>query len=78
MIDIKIATAKLLYDEFQISESVTEKLFEKGFIQENDAKKVLIRNEYNKNKCSKEKQRLRNKLAAKYFVSVSLVEKTVL
>lgn len=77
MTNIRQATARLLRDDFQINESVTAMLFERGILQEPSAKKVLIRDEYIKLARPKEKQRLRSKLADKYCVSVSLVEKIV-
>lgn len=78
MTNIRQETAKLLKNEFQIAESVTALLFEKGVIRESEVKKVLIREEYYKKMQPKERQRLRSKLAEKYCVSVSLIEKTVL
>lgn len=78
MIDIRTSAARMLKNDFQIDEKVTYLLFEKGIIKEHDIKKVLIRNEYRNKVQPKEKQLLRNKIAQKYCVSVSLVEKVVL
>jgi len=77
MINIKTATAKLLKDQFQISEITTSVLFEKGILNEPSMKKVLIREEYMQKVREKGKQRLRGVLSEKYCVSVSLVEKSV-
>lgn len=78
MIDIRTSAARMLKNDFQIDEKVTYLLFEKGIIKEHDIKKVLIKNEYRTKVQPKEKQLLRNKIAQKYCVSVSLVEKVVL
>ena len=78
MINIQEATIKLFKEDYHIDEPVTAFLFEQGILQEHLAKKMLIRSEYEKKSSSKEKQRLRCKLAVKYCVSVSLVEKIVL
>lgn len=78
MIDIRTETAKLFKNDFNINEDVTAFLFEQGILQEYLAKRMLIKSEYEKKSASKEKQRLRSKLAAKYCVSVSCVEKIVL
>lgn len=77
MINIRANTAKLLKEEFNIEESVTARLFEKGILQEQLVKKVLVRDEYRKNARPKERNRLKGRLAEKYFISVALVEKIV-
>ena len=77
MINIKVATAKLLKDQFKIPESTTAILFDKGILNEPSMKKVLIREEYMQKVKEKGKQRLRGALSEKYCVSVSLVEKSV-
>lgn len=78
MIDIKKDTEQLLKKEFGISETVTKELFESGILHEHLMRKVLIKVEYKKKLKAKQKQLIRNKIAEKYCVSVSLVEKTVL
>ena len=77
MINIKTETAKLLWENFQIEKSITQELFDSGILHETVVKKVLIRDEYFKKAMPKEKQRLKNKLADKYCVSVELIEKIV-
>ncbi len=77
MIRIREGIAKLLKEEFQIEPNVTQLLFERGILNEKDCKKVLIRKDYETNVGPKEKQKTRNKIAEKYCVSVSLVEKIV-
>lgn len=78
MMLIRTETAKLLKEEFQIDPEVTAIMFEEGFLRECECRNVLIRNEYKKKAQSKERMRLRTKLADKYCVSVSLIEKVVL
>jgi hypothetical protein len=78
MIHIRTDTAKLLKNEFQIEPEVTKSLFDSGFLQDQHCRDRLIRDEYNRKSEPREKQRLRNKLAEKYCISVSLVEKITL
>jgi len=78
MINIRADAAKMLKAEFGIPPETTAMLFEKGIIREPEMKKVLLREEYLRSVGRNGKQVLRNKLASKYCVSVSLVEKTVL
>jgi len=77
MINIRSSTAKLLKDEFRIDPEITEKLFERGILQEHDCKKALIKQEYDKCVKDKGRQILRTKIAEKFCVSVKLVEKVV-
>ena len=78
MIDIRGNTAKLLKSDYGIDEETTVKLFETGVLQDHVMRNVLMRKDYERQISSKEKQRVRGKLAERYCVSVSLVEKTVL
>lgn len=77
MIKIREATAKLLKEEFQIEPEVTEILFARGILSEYNCRNVLIKKEYKDKAQPKEKNRLKNKLAENYCVSVFLVEKIV-
>jgi hypothetical protein len=78
MILVKNGIAKFLMDEFHISPQTTGILFDKGILTDKACRDVLIKMEYVEKTRPKEKLRLRNKLAEKYCVSVSLIEKTVL
>ena len=78
MINIRANTAKMLKDDFDIDSEVTSLLFEKGIVRESEVMKVLIKDDYIKNVKPKQKRILRNKLALKYCISISLVEKIVL
>ena len=75
MTDIKSATAKLLKDQFLINKETTESLFENKVLHEPDCRNALIRDEYKKKSRPKEKQRLKERIAEKYCISVCLVEK---
>ncbi|TSA57522.1 hypothetical protein D4R42_01390 [bacterium] len=75
MIDIRKRSAELLKENFQIEERVTDLLFEKGWIRDDIAKKILLKEEYKQKVEPNGKQILKGKLAAKYHVSVELVEK---
>jgi hypothetical protein len=75
MTDIKRATAKLLEDEFKVDPQTTNILFDNGILDFKECRDLLIKNEYVKKVEPKEKIRLRDKLAIKYCISVSLVEK---
>lgn len=77
MINIKSGTAKLMKEEFQIEEKVTQLLFEKGLIQEHDARKVLIKTEYERKVEPCGRQLLKEHIADRYCVSVATVEKII-
>jgi hypothetical protein len=74
MIDIRSCTAKYLKENYEIEEPVTELLFEDGLIKVEDAKKVLIREEYNQKAVMGDRTNLKYKLADKYCVSFNLVK----
>ena len=78
MTDIRSGISKLLNDEFQIAESITAELFERGILNEYSCRNVLIKDEYKKKAQSKERIRVRSKIAERYCISISLVEKIVL
>lgn len=76
--NIKTETAKLLKDTFEIDELTTCLLFEEGLLSITGCRNVLIKTEYKEKAKSKERIRLRTKLAEKYSISTVLVEKIVL
>jgi hypothetical protein len=78
IVQIRISTAKLLKDNFQIDPKITESMFNKGILANQGCRDALIRNEYKQKVEPGEKQRLRSRLAEKYCISISLVEKIVL
>ena len=78
MTNIKAETAKLLRDEFNVDPNVTALLFDKGVLSIPACRDMLIKEEYRRKLQPKERNRLKTKLADKYCVSVSLVEKAVL
>ncbi len=78
MTKLRTEAAKLLKEYFNIEPDVAEVMFDNGFLNELKVRDALIRLEYNKKLEPKEKIRLREKLARKYCVSISLVEKIVL
>lgn len=78
MINIKAASARLLKEQYQITEDTTRILFDKGILTEPAMKKVLIREEYRQKVNGKGKQLLRGVLSERYCVSISSIEKVVL
>jgi hypothetical protein len=77
MILVRNGTATILQTEFSIPAEVTAVLFEKGILSEKSCRDLLIKIEYKEKAAPKEKQRLKNKLADKYCISVELVEKII-
>jgi len=77
MINVKEDTASMLQEHFDIAPEITAALFEKGIIREVEMRKVLLREEYKSKVKRNGKQILRHDLAAKYCISVSLVEKII-
>lgn len=77
MIRIREGIAKLLKEEFQIEPNVTQLLFERGILNEKDCKKVLIKKEYEAKVEAKKKEILKDQIAEKYCISVSLVKKII-
>ena len=75
MTDIRSGISKLLNDEFQIAESITAELFERGILNEYSCRNVLIKKEYQDKARPKERQRVKGKIAERYCVSIKLVEK---
>ena len=78
MTNIKIATAKVLKNNFNIDELLTALLFEKGWLNEFSCRNILIKEEYKHRIQSKEKQRIKANLAERYCMSFKNVEKIVL
>jgi hypothetical protein len=77
MILVRNGTATILQAEFSIPAEVTAVLFEKGILSDKSCRDMLIKIEYKEKAIPKEKQRLKNKLADKYCISVELVEKII-
>jgi hypothetical protein len=77
MTDVKAETAKLLRDEFNIDPNVTNLLFDKGMLNFKICRDILIKEEYRRKAQSKERQRLKGRLAERYCVSLELVRKIV-
>jgi hypothetical protein len=75
MTNIKTETAKLLKEQFLIDNKTTESLFNNGLLQDQHCRDTLIRAEYKKKVEPKEKQRIKERIASKYCISVCLVEK---
>jgi hypothetical protein len=78
MINIREATAKTLKDEFEIDELTTALLFERGILSDQGCRNYLIKDEYHKKVRPKERERLKNKLADSFCISVDMVKKIVL
>lgn len=72
---IRESTARYVEDNFGLSESNTETLFDIGLFREDVARRVLIRDEYNQEARPGNKTDLKWELAEKYAVSTSTVEK---
>jgi len=78
IINIKVSVKKLLKEKYNIDPEVTDEMFRQGVLKEYNCRDMLIRDEFLKKAEPREKQRLRNKLAEKYCVSVKTVEKVTL
>jgi hypothetical protein len=76
--NIESATAELLKENFEIDEMTTALMFEEGLLSITGCRNFLIKTEYKQKAKSKERIRLRNRLAEKYCISTVLVEKIVL
>jgi hypothetical protein len=77
MINVKEATAKILKDEFGIDELTTALLFERDLLSYQGCRNLLIKEEYLKKAQPKERERLKNKLADRFCISVDMVKKIV-
>jgi hypothetical protein len=77
MINVREATAKHLQEDFNISPEVTERLFNEGLLTFKPCRDVLLKREYLKKAQPKEKQRIKERIANAYCVSVDLVRKIV-
>ena len=73
--DIRKEIAKLLRDEYQISEDITAALFERRILFAPAIRNALIREEYMRKIRPKEKNLLKAKLADRYCVSFASIEK---
>jgi len=78
MTNIKLEISKLLKESYGIDPTVSDRMFDDGILTYKACRDLLIKNEYQNKSEQKEKIRLRNKLADRYCVSVSLIEKIVL
>jgi len=72
-----INTARVLRERFGIDEKTTQALFDEGFLYVSTCRNTLIKEEYEKHKRSKEKMRLKGRLAEKYSLSTDSVRKIV-
>jgi hypothetical protein len=72
---IREGTSRYMSENFGISTATTEVMFDTGLIREDIARKVLIRDEYYQGCDHCGKTELKEKLADKYAVSLSTVEK---
>ena len=77
MINIRVCTARLLKDRFQIEEKTTEILFNEGILQAHVCRNVLIRNEFNEKVQVSGKQELKYNIADRFCVSEATVEKII-
>lgn len=74
---IRKGTARFMSENFGISTGTTEIMFDTGLLRVDVARKVLIRDEYQKKSNRMMKTILKIELADKYAVSESSVEKYV-
>jgi len=74
---IREGTAHFLSENFGLSASTSEVMFDIGLFREDVARRVLIRNEYQAQCEPGNKTDLKWQLAEKYAVSPSTVEKIV-
>lgn len=77
MINIRVCTARILKDRFQIEEEVTEVLFTEGILQDHVCRNFLIKEEYFNKVDISGRQVLKNHLADRFCVSTSTIEKVI-
>jgi hypothetical protein len=77
MIDVRKEGIRYFNKHFDLEVDKVKELFDNGIIHESIIIKCLIKEEYKNKMRPKEKQRLKQRLADKYCVSVPLVEKIV-
>ena len=77
MIDIRSRTKDYIRANFNINSDTTELMFDMGLIREDIAKRVLIRDEYQRRSPTKKKTELKIMLAEKWAVSLSTIEKII-
>jgi len=77
MIDIRERTKNYVKDNFNITPETTETMFDMGLIREDIARRVLIRDEYQRKSPLKKKTELKIYLGEKWSVSLSTVEKII-
>ena len=72
---VRTNMARLLFDNFKVDPRITEVLFEVGILTDKAARDALIKDEYLKGIEPREKERLKNKLADKYCLSLPMIKK---
>jgi hypothetical protein len=72
---IREGTSRFMSENFGLSASTTEVMFDVGLFREDIARKVLIRDEYQHRAGNGNRTDLKWELAEKYTVSVSTAEK---
>jgi len=77
MINIRERTVEYVKQNYDISPGVVHVMFDTGLIREDLARRVLIRDEYNRKAVKRGKTELKIFLAEKWAVSLSTVEKIV-
>ena len=77
IINIKVSVKKLLKEKYNIDPEVTDEMFRQGVLKEYNCRDMLIIEEYKRLVKPREKQRIKNKLAEKYCISIDLVRKIV-
>ena len=78
IINIKVSVKKLFKEKYNIDPEITDEMFKSGILKEYNCRDMLIRDEFMRKSQPREKQRLRNRLAEKYCVSVKTVEKVTI
>lgn len=78
IINIRVSVKKLLKERYNIDPEVTDEMFNSGVLKDHVCRDMLIMDEYKRKAQPKERNRLKNKLAEKYCISASLVEKIIL
>jgi len=73
--NIQLEMAAYIKSEYAISQEVTLSMFDNEMLTEHQSRKVLIRNEYLKLSKKLRLTEIKEKLADKYCLSVSSIEK---
>lgn len=77
MIDVREKTVAYMRRNFDIQPAVTEAMFDTGILREDLVRRVIIRDEYNRQSPTFKKTELKIHLAERWCLSLSTIEKII-